>query len=55
MPLIWFGDFDHTVVNYENCSIPYMIYNPADVNNGNHSSRILLFKDGEQVSEIDVK
>lgn len=55
MPLIWFGDFDHTVINYENCSIPYMIYNPADVNNGNHSSRILLFKDGEQVSEIDVK
>ena len=32
-----------------------MIYNPADVANANHESNILLFKDGEQISENNVR
>ena len=54
-PLIWFGDFNTTIVNYENASIPYMIYNPVDVNNGNRESNLILYKDGAQISELKAK
>ena len=53
-PIIWIGDYDKTVVNYETASIPFMVYNPIDAKAG-RASQVLLFKDGLQISEIFVK
>ncbi len=53
MPVIWLGSYDSTVINYENASIPFMVYNPDDVQNQRKSS-VLLFKDGVQISELEV-
>ena len=27
-PVIWFGDYDKTVINYNECLIPFMVYDP---------------------------
>lgn len=55
IPVIWIGDYEKTVINYENASIPFMIYNPADIANANHASTILFYKDGAQIDERDYK
>ena len=55
IPVIWVGDYEKTVINYENASIPFMIYSPADVANANHSSTVLFYKDGAQIDERDYK
>jgi len=53
-PVIWLGKYDKTVINYENASIPFMVYNPEDVQNQRKSS-VLLFKNGMQISELEVE
>ena len=53
-PVIWVGTYDSTVINYENASIPFMVYNPVDVQNQRKSS-VLLFKNGMQISELQVE
>ena len=34
VPIIWFGDYSDTIVQYENAVIPYMVYNPVTESNG---------------------
>ena len=34
VPIIWFGDYDDTIVKYENAVIPYMVYNPVTEGSG---------------------
>ena len=52
-PIIWVGDYPELVINYENASIPFMVYNPEDVRN-QRPSTVRLFKNGLQISEIEV-
>ena len=52
-PVIWFGNYPKTVVNYESATIPFMVYNPEDVQNQRKSS-VVLFKNGQQISELEV-
>lgn len=52
-PIIWTGEYDPVVVKYENASIPFMVYNPEDV--GKRPSSVILYKDGVQVSELEVE
>ena len=52
-PIIWIGDYDPVVIKYENASIPFMVYNPEDV--GKRPSSVILYKDGAQVSELEVE
>ena len=34
VPIIWFGDYSDTVIQYENAVIPYMVYNPTTEGSG---------------------
>ena len=50
VPIIWVGDFNSTVINYETASIPFMVYSPIEAKAGRAAS-VLFFKDGLQISE----
>lgn len=52
-PIIWVGDYNPVVVKYESASIPFMVYNPEDV--GKRPSQIILYRNGAQVSELEVE
>ena len=52
-PIIWVGDYNPLVVNYESASIPFMVFNPEDYRQG-RASDVILFKNGLQISEIKV-
>lgn len=52
-PIIWVGDYDHTIVNYENSYIQYMVYDPQAINSG-LASEVTLYKDGALIGEMEV-
>lgn len=53
LPIVWIGDYDSTVIQYTNASIPYMVYNPTDVFNG-RGSTVRFYLNGLQLSELDL-
>ncbi len=50
-PIIWIGNYDSVVVNYENAYIQYMVYDPQ-VDARDAAAAITLYKDSEIVSEV---
>ena len=51
-PIIWVGEYDPVVVNYENSYIYYMVYDPISYRNG-LPAEVHLQKDGRDISQID--
>ena len=51
-PIIWVGEYDSVVVNYENSYIYYMVYDPISYRNG-LPAEVHLQKDGRDISQID--
>lgn len=50
-PIIWVGQYDSTVINYENAYIQYMVYDPqADARDA--AANITLYKDSEIIGEV---
>lgn len=54
LPIVWIGNYDSTVVQYTNASIPYMVYNPIDVFNG-RGSTVRFYLNGLQLSELELE
>lgn len=53
-PLIWIGDINPLVVQYESAIIPYMVYDIVNERNGAPTT-VDFYKDGSQVSSETVK
>ena len=51
-PIIWIGNYDKMVVNYENSYIQYMVFDPVKYASG-LPAEVHLYKDGIEVSQID--
>ena len=52
LPVIWVGNYDPVVINYENSYIKYMVYDPlAGVT---LPAAVSLYKDGQLISEVSV-
>ena len=45
VPIIWFGDFEKTVINYNECVIPFMVYDPEKEANS-MKTKVQIEKDG---------
>ena len=50
-PIVWVGNYDPVIVNYEYSYIKYMIYDPL-VQDGDEGAEILLYKDGTEIGQI---
>lgn len=51
-PIIWIGNYDSTVINYENSYIYYMVYDPINYRSG-LPAEVHLQRNGKDVSQID--
>jgi hypothetical protein len=47
-PIIWVGDYPSTVVKYESCVIPFMVYDPASVAVGG-AAVVRLYVNGTEI------
>ena len=45
IPVIWFGDYEKTVINYNECVIPFMVYDPEKEANST-KTKVYIQKDG---------
>lgn len=50
-PIIWVGNYDSNVVNYENSYIKYMIYDPIQ-ESYNLPATVYLYKDNQKIMEL---
>ena len=50
-PIIWIGNYDETVVNYEYSYIKYMVYDPQ-LQAGDEGTEVLLYKNGEEIGQL---
>ena len=50
-PIVWVGNYDPLVVNYEYSYIRYMIYDPL-VQAGDAGAEVLLYKDGTEIGQV---
>lgn len=53
-PIIWIGQYDPVIVNYENSYIYYMVFDPVNYRNG-LPAEIHLYKDNVETSQINAK
>lgn len=53
-PIIWVGQYDETVINYETASIPFMVYHPEDIDL-DRASEVHLFKDGQELASSPIQ
>ena len=44
-PIIWFGDYPKTVINYDKCIIPFMVYDPTKETKSN----VYIYHNGAQI------
>lgn len=51
-PVIWIGNYDETIINYENSYINYMVFDPVNYGNGMPAD-VHLYKEGIEVSQIE--
>jgi hypothetical protein len=49
VPIIWLGDYDKTVIQYNECIIPFMIYNPVNEGATVRKSSVYLYHNGTQI------
>ncbi|MBO7080178.1 MAG: hypothetical protein J6W64_10375 [Bacilli bacterium] len=47
-PIVWIGNYDPVIVNYEYSYIKYMIYDPL-VLDGDEGAEVLLYKNGTEI------
>ena len=52
-PIVWIGNYDKTIVNYNYSYIRYMIYDPL-VQDGDAGAQVLLYKNGEEIGQVMV-
>lgn len=52
-PLIWFGDYETSIINYNRVRIPYMIYDPQAQQG--QESEIQLYHDNIELKESPIK
>lgn len=50
-PIIWIGNYDSLVTNYENSYIKYMVFDPLITANDN-GMEVSLYKDGETTGQV---
>jgi len=48
VPIIWFGEYEKKVINYNECVIPFMIYDP-DKEANSTKSKVYIYKNGSQI------
>ena len=51
-PIVWIGNYDSTIINYENSYIEYMVYDP--VQGTTLPAEVSLYKDGQLISEVSL-
>lgn len=52
-PIIWLGDYDSTIINYENSYIQYMVYDP--IKGKDLAADVSLYKEGIMLKEFSVE
>lgn len=52
-PIVWIGNYDPVIVNYEYSYIKYMIYDPL-VLDGDEGAEVLLYKNGTEIGQVIV-
>ena len=50
-PIVWIGNYDPVVINYEYSYIKYMIYDPL-VQDGDEGAEVLLYKNGTEIGQV---
>ena len=53
LPIIWIGNYDETVINYENSYVQYMVLDPEAYKSGLPAT-IQLYKDGVMLNEFNL-
>ena len=56
VPIIWLGEYPETVINYNECIIPFKVYNPV-TENDHQNTLVYLYHDGAEIptSPMSVK
>ena len=52
-PIVWIGNYDPLIVNYEYSYIKYMVYDPL-VRDGDAGAEVLLYKNGTEIGQVVV-
>ena len=52
-PIIWIGNYDEIIVNYETSYIEFMVYDPLAAANSS-SATVILYKENVEVGQMDV-
>ena len=52
LPIIWLGNYNSNVINYENAYIQYMVYDP--IKGKTLPAAVSLYKNGELLNEVSV-
>lgn len=53
-PVLWIGDYQKTVINYESATIPFMVYDPVAESNA-ETTPVQLQINGETVANLEVR
>ena len=52
LPVIWTGNYNSTIINYENAYIPFMVYDP--LKGKTLPAAVSLYRNGQLLSEVSV-
>lgn len=52
-PIIWLGEYDKTIIQYENSYVQFMVYDPVNFASG-LSSTVYFYLNGSEVNQMDV-